>query len=72
MVHDHCHMYQKQTRGVAPASNPASNGSTGGSWRCGATGEGFRTQRGMDANSVLCTIYATDWINGKSRSTSTW
>ena len=27
---------------------------------------GDRTQRGMDANSVLFTIYATDWINGKS------
>ena len=29
-------------------------------------GGGNRTQMGMDANSVLFTIYATDWINGNS------
>ena len=29
-------------------------------------GGGNRTQKGMDANSILFTIYATDWINGKS------
>ena len=29
-------------------------------------GGGNRTQKGMDANSILFTIYATDWINGNS------
>ena len=29
-------------------------------------GGGNRTQRGMDANSVLFTVMATDWINKKS------
>ena len=29
-------------------------------------GGGNRTQRGIDANSMLFTIMATDWINGKN------
>ena len=29
-------------------------------------GGGNRTQRGMGTNSILFTIMATDWINGKS------
>ena len=29
-------------------------------------GGGNRTQKGMDANSIIFTIYATDWINGNS------
>ena len=59
------HMYQKQTRGVAPDSNGVERVNR----RFVAVrsdGGGNRTQRGMDANSVLFTIYATDWINGKS------
>ena len=27
---------------------------------------GNRTQKGMDANSILLSIFATDWINGNS------
>ena len=29
-------------------------------------GGGNRTQKGMDASSVLFTVIATDWINGAS------
>ena len=29
-------------------------------------GGGNRTQKGMDANSILLGIFATDWINGRS------
>ena len=31
-----------------------------------SNGGGNRTQRGMDANSILFTIMATDWINGNN------
>ena len=31
-----------------------------------SNGGGNRTQKGMDANSILFTIMATDWINGNS------
>ena len=59
------HMYQKETRGVAPDSNGVERVNR----RFVAVrsdGGGNRTQRGMDANSVPFPIMATDWINGKS------
>ena len=59
------HLCQKKTRRVLPDSNGvelvnrrfAAVRSDGG---------GNRTQRGMDANSILFIIMATDWINGNS------
>ena len=59
------HMYQKDARGVAQDSNGVERASR----RFVAVrsdGGGNRTQRGMDANSVLFTVMATDWINKKS------
>ncbi len=32
----------------------------------GGGGGGDRTQKGMDTNSIIFPIYATDWINGNS------
>ena len=59
------HMYQKETRGVALDSNGVERVNR----RFVAVrsdGGGNRTQSGMDANSILFTIMATDWINGNS------
>ena len=59
------HLYQKDIREVAPDNNGVERVNR----RFVAVrsdGGGNRTQRGMDANSVLFTVMATDWINGKS------
>ena len=59
------HMYQKGTRGAGPDNNGVERASR----RFVAVrsdGGGNRTQRGMDANSVLFTVLATDRINKKS------
>ena len=48
---------------------PDSNGIKRVNCRLGAVrndGGGNRTQKGRDVNSILFTIYATDWINGDS------
>ena len=58
------HMYKKRD-GVAADSNGVARVNR----RFAAVrgdGGGNRTQNGMDANSILFTIYATDWINGNS------
>ena len=55
------HLYQKDIREVAPDNNGVER--VNRSWRCGATGAGTGP---LDANSVLFTVMATDWINGKS------
>ena len=57
-------MYQKETRGVAPDNNGVERVNR----RFVAVRNdrgGNRTQKGMDANSILFTAMATDWINGR-------
>ena len=59
------HMYQKDTRGMGPDNNGAERASRRFVW-VRSDGGVNRTQRGMDTNSILFTILATDWINKKS------
>lgn len=58
-------MYQKGTRGVGPDNNGVERVNRG-FVAVRSDGGGNRTQSGMDANSVLFTVMATDWINKKS------
>ena len=58
------HMYQKGT-GVDP-DNSGVERVNRRFVAVRSNGGGNHAQRGMDSNSVLFTISATDWINGKS------